>query len=139
MFEWRRFEIYVTQTHSRYIQVGDWCFELKAVRALKVDQYGKPYQAIANCNINGDKMYVDGLLNKDDDEFTKKDFVDFCQFAKKIGIDSVVYHRFQGDSSVYREVKINDKNAPTIENETNTEASQPEVHPQEVPLMRVVE
>lgn len=129
----------MTQTHSRFIQVGDWCFELKAVRALKVDQYGKPYQAIANCNINGDKMYIDGLLNKDNDEFSKKDFMDFYNFAKKIGIDSVVYHRFQEDSSVYREVKINEKAAPANDNNTSKATSQLEELPQEVPLMRVVE
>lgn len=96
----------MSQTHSRYIQVGDWFFELKAVRALKVDEYGKPYKAIANCNINGDKMYVDGLLTKDGEQFTKKDFLSFYQFCQKIGIDSCSYHRFQDGQSVNKEVPV---------------------------------
>jgi len=96
----------MTQTHSRYIQVGDWFFELKAVRALKVDEYGEPYKAIANCNINGDKMYVDGLLTKNGEEFTKKDFLSFYQFCQKIGIDSCSYHRFQNGESITKEVPI---------------------------------
>jgi len=96
----------MTQTHSRYIQVGDWYFELKAIRALKVDEYGKPYKAIANCNISGDKMYVDGLLNKNGEEFTKKDYLSFYQFCQKIGIDTCSYHRFQNGESVTKEVPI---------------------------------
>ncbi len=96
----------MTQTHSRYIQVGDWFFELKSIRALKVDEYGKPYTAIANCNINGDTMYVDGLLTKGEEEFTKLDFLSFCQLGQKIGIDSINYHRFQEGESVNKEVRI---------------------------------
>lgn len=96
----------MTQTHSRYIQVGDWYFELKAVRALKVDEYGKPYQAIANCNINGNKMYVDGLLTKNGEEFTKQDFLSIYHFCQKIGIDVCTYHRFQNGESVHRELVI---------------------------------
>ncbi|WP_286234776.1 hypothetical protein [Thalassotalea sediminis] len=99
----------MTQTHSRYIQVGDWFFEVKAVRALKVDEFGKPYRAIANCNINGNKMYVDGLLNKDEDEFSKQDFKSFYNFAQSIGLDEVSYHRFQQGESIHKEVRISAK------------------------------
>ncbi|MEW6990069.1 hypothetical protein AADZ91_05200 [Colwelliaceae bacterium 6441] len=109
----------MTQTHSRYIQVGEWFFELKSVRAIKVDEYGKPYQAIANCNINGDKMYVDGLLTTNGEEFTKTDFLSFYQFCQKIGLDSFSYHRFQDGESVHREVPIKANKERDIKKESS--------------------
>lgn len=108
----------MSQTHARYIQVGDWFFELKSVRALKVDEYGKPYKAIANCNINGDKMYVDGLLTKNGEEFSKKDFLSFYQFCQKIGISACSYHRFQDGESVDKEVVIDNKKAISIKSDS---------------------
>jgi len=92
--------------YSRFIQIGDWCFELKAVRALKVDEYGKPYTAIANCNINGDSMYVDGLVTKSGEEFTKEDFMTFHKFTQMLGLDNFSYHRYHDGQSVTKEVKV---------------------------------
>lgn len=89
----------------KYIQIGDWCFELKAIKALKVDEYGKPYQAIANCSINGNKMYIDGLLTKDED-FSKKDFLAFHKLCQMLGLESCSYHRFSFDGSQSKEVQI---------------------------------
>jgi len=93
---------------ARYMKVDGWIFEIKTVRALKVDDYGKPYSAIANCNINGDTMYVDGLLTKEDKDFTKEDGMAFQTFCQKLGIDSLTYHRYQNGQSVNKNVKIND-------------------------------
>ena len=92
--------------NSRYVQIGEWVFELKTVRALKVDQYGKPYTAIANCNINGDQMYIDGLLNKEDENITREDFDTFKAFAEHLGLDGFSYHRFQNGKSITRQVNI---------------------------------
>ena len=75
----------VSQLMSKHVQVGEWIFEIKMVRALKVEEYGKPYSAIANCNINGDSMYIDGLLIKDGQNFTKSDFNSFNDFCEQIG------------------------------------------------------
>lgn len=91
---------------ARYIQVGDWVFEVKTVRALRVDEYGKPYSAIANCNLNGDSMYIDGLLTKDDQEFSKEDFLTFHKFSQKMGLDSFSYHRYHNGESVTKDVKV---------------------------------
>lgn len=91
---------------ARYIQVGDWVFEVKTVRALRVDEYGKPYSAIANCNLNGNSMYIDGLLTKDDQEFSKEDFLTFHKFSQKMGLDTFSYHRYQNGESVTKDVKV---------------------------------
>ncbi len=90
----------------RHVKIGDWVFELKMVRALKVEEYGQPYAAIANCNINGNSMYVDGLLTKENQEFTKEDFKTFHKFSEKLGLDSFSYHRYQNGVSVIKEVKV---------------------------------
>ena len=92
--------------NTRYVQIGEWVFELKTVRALKVDQYGKPYTAIANCNINGDQMYIDGLLNKEDENITREDFETFKAFAQHLGLDGFSYHRFQNGQSITRKVNL---------------------------------
>ncbi|XQW85723.1 hypothetical protein ACOYR1_03025 [Thalassotalea piscium] len=104
-------------TTSRYVQIDDWIFELKMVRALKVDEYGKPYTAIANCNINGDNMYVDGLLTKEDEEFTKEDYLTFLKFSKKLGLKGFSYHRYHNGISSNKDGKVDivDDKEPTAE------------------------
>ena len=94
------------KTTPRYVQIDDWIFELKMVRALKVDEYGEPYSAIANCNINGDNMYIDGLLAKDEDGFTKEDFMTFLKFSKKLGLKGFSYHRYHNGKSVTKDAHI---------------------------------
>jgi hypothetical protein len=34
------------------------------VRALRVDNYGDPYTAIANISLNGNSAYIDGMMQK---------------------------------------------------------------------------
>ncbi|WP_448563535.1 hypothetical protein [Thalassotalea ganghwensis] len=94
------------KTTPRYVQIDNWIFELKMVRALKVDEYGEPYSAIANCNINGDNMYIDGLLAKDEESFTKEDFMTFLKFSKKLGLKGFSYHRYHNGKSVTRDAHI---------------------------------
>ena len=91
---------------KRYVKIGEWCFELKMVRALKVDEYGEPYSAIANCNISGDSMYVDGLMTKEGEEFTKDDFMTFYKFTQALGLDNFSYHRYHNGQSTTKEVKV---------------------------------
>ena len=45
----------MTGSMSKHVKIGEWIFEVKLVRALKVEKYGQPYSAIANCNTNADK------------------------------------------------------------------------------------
>lgn len=53
------------------------------MRALRVDEYGKPYSAIANLTVNGDNAYIDGLLTREDAKFSRKDFKPFINFVNK--------------------------------------------------------
>ncbi|NQZ79395.1 MAG: hypothetical protein HRT52_00090 [Colwellia sp.] len=111
------------EENSRYIKIDDWIFEIKTVRALKVDKYGEPYSAIANCNINGDTMYVDGLLTKEETEFTKEDVAAFQKFCEKMGIESCSYHRYQNGQSINKEFKVAELDKVTKKKESpNVEA-----------------
>ena len=96
----------MTDKISRFVQIDDWIFEIKMVRAIKVDTYGEPYSAIANCNINADTMYIDGLLTKDRDDFTRKDFQTFYKFCQQLDLDLCSFHRYQNGKSVTKNIKI---------------------------------
>ena len=95
------------------MQIGEWIFEVKMVRALKVSEYGKPYSAIANCNINGDVMYVDGLLTKNDQVFTKSDANSFNEFCYKMGLKQCSYHRYQNGESTTKDLMVKPLEVPT--------------------------
>jgi hypothetical protein len=103
---------------TRYIQIGDWVFEVKTVRALRVDEYGKPYSAIANCNLNGDSMYIDGLLTKDDKEFSKDDFLSFYKFGQKMELNNILYHRYHNGESVTKDIKVGSLDKKKLNQET---------------------
>lgn len=96
----------MSEESARYIHVGDWVFEVKTVRALRVDEHGKPYSAIANCNLNGDTMYIDGLLTKEKQELNKEDFVTLQKFCKKMGLKNFSYHRYHNGESSTKNVKV---------------------------------
>ncbi|WP_136037981.1 hypothetical protein [Candidatus Colwellia aromaticivorans] len=93
----------MTESMSKHVQIGEWIFEIKMVRALKVSEYGKPYSAIANCNVNGDTMYIDGLLAKNAKIFTKSDFNSFNDFCYKMGLKQFSYHRYQNGQSIIKD------------------------------------
>jgi hypothetical protein len=94
---------------SKHVKIGEWIFEVKLVRALKVEKYGQPYSAIANCNINADTMYVDGLLTKNHQVFTKEDFDAFTQFGQEMDLKQISYHRYKKGQSVTKDVVVEPK------------------------------
>jgi len=79
----------------KYVHLNNWIFEIKAVRALRVNNYGEPYSAIANVNINGDVAYLDGLMTKENEAFTRHDFQTFKQFCQQIGVKEAHFDRFK--------------------------------------------
>lgn len=105
----------MTESMQKHVKMGDWIFEVKMVRALKVDEYGKPYSAIANCNINGDSMYVDGLLTKEGEELSKDDFKTLLQFCQKLGLNRFSYHRYQNGQSMTKEINVKEVNFEEVD------------------------
>ncbi|REL25619.1 hypothetical protein DXX93_03010 [Thalassotalea euphylliae] len=66
--------------------MDDWIFEVKLVRALKVDSYGQPYRAIAQLNINGDFAFVDGSLHAAQDTFSAQDIATFQRMCELLDV-----------------------------------------------------
>jgi len=87
----------MTDTTSRYIQLDNWIFEIKSVRAIKVNDYGKPYNAIANFSFNGNNAYIDGLMTRDDEKFSKEDYQVFKRLCQKFGIEQAQFDRFKNN------------------------------------------
>jgi len=87
----------MTDISSRFIQLDNWIFEIKAVRAIKVANYGEPYSAISNFSLNGDIAYIDSLITKDNESFTRKDYQVFHQLLQKLDIKEVQYNRYKSN------------------------------------------
>ncbi len=97
----------------KHIQIGDWIFEIKAVRALKVERYGQPYNAIANVYFNGDSAFIDGLLTKDSTSFDRNDFNTIIDFCRDLGASQVQFDRYKN------EILRSETVALSLPNETN--------------------
>jgi hypothetical protein len=91
---------------SRYVQIDKWIFEVKSVRALRVDDFGKPYSAIANFTLNGNSAYIDGLLTREDDDFTREDYQTFVKMSQQLGVKNVNFDRFKQQRRVSEIVKV---------------------------------
>jgi len=74
---------------TRQIKIDGWIFEVKAMRALKVDRYGEPYRAIANINLNGDSAFIDGLMTKGERDFEQIDYQKLIAACKQLAVDEV--------------------------------------------------
>ncbi len=79
----------------RYIEVDDWIFEIKAVRAIRTKRYGDQYSAIANLNLTGDNIYIDGLMTREQDKFNAQDFRTFKEFCRHLGAKQAHFDRFK--------------------------------------------
>lgn len=105
----------MTDTTTRFIQIDDWIFEVKAVRAIKVNSYGKPYNAIANFSFNGDKAYIDGLMTREGESFGKNDYEVFRSLCHKFDIKQVQFDRFKNNQFESETVDVE-----PVQNKTNT-------------------
>ena len=94
------------QTLSRYVQIDNWIFEVKAVRGIRVDDFGKPYTAIANVTLNGDSAYIDGLLTRDIEEFTRDDYQAFVKVTEQLEVKSFNFDRFKHKRRISNTVKV---------------------------------
>ena len=80
---------------SRMTKMGDWVFEVKMVRALKVANHGDPYSAVAMLTANGEQMYIDTQLTKDNEELSKSDFLTIYKFCESLDMKYVSYDRMK--------------------------------------------
>lgn len=102
----------MSQMISRFAQIGEWVFEVKMVRALRVQEYGQPYSAVANITANGDQAYIDTQLTRDGNEFTRKDFMTFYQFCQMLEMKSVSYDKIKCGERYSRTIDIIENQRP---------------------------
>lgn len=79
---------------TRYIELNNWIFEIKSVRAIRVDTYGQPYSATANICINNDSAFVDGVMTKDQQDLQQEDYLTFMALCQKLGVNKVNFDDF---------------------------------------------
>ncbi|WP_114327583.1 hypothetical protein [Candidatus Colwellia aromaticivorans] len=108
----------MTDTTSRFIQLDNWIFEVKSVRAIKVNSYGKPYDAIANVSFNGNSAYIDGLMTREDESFNKEDYQVFMRLCQKMGMKQMQFDRFKNN-----QFKLETVNLQPIEKEETPKLS----------------
>ncbi|GLX79237.1 hypothetical protein tinsulaeT_25770 [Thalassotalea insulae] len=101
-------------TMPRYIELGDWIFEIKSVRAIRTKRYGDQYSAIANFNVNGDNVYVDGLMTREQEQFTGQDFQVFKEFCRQLGAKQAHFDRFKHGKLISQKVMIEQPEPQTI-------------------------
>ncbi|WP_088332704.1 hypothetical protein [Lacimicrobium sp. SS2-24] len=96
----------MSKTTKRYIKVGDWMFEVKMVRAIRVEEFGQPYDAIAHMTFNGNEVYVDSQLSSADENLGRKDLDAFLNFAQMMDVENFRYDRFQNGERRSRNIKM---------------------------------
>lgn len=74
---------------NQHIQIDNWIFEVKMVRALRVKNYGEPYSAIANIKLNGNNAYIDGMMQKDLQQFSNEDLKVIKKYCQRMSISKI--------------------------------------------------
>ena len=77
------------------VRIGDWEFELKQVFARKTERFGEEYEATAVITVTDGVPHIELLMNKNDDDFTKKDYIAFKTFLSLVGFKNVEFSRFK--------------------------------------------
>lgn len=98
---------------SRFTQMDDWIFEVKMVRAIRVKKYGDPYTAVATLTANGDQMYIDTQLTREEGDFSRKDFMTFYRFCQSLEMKSVMYDKVKNGVRHPRIVDIVENQHPS--------------------------
>ena len=97
---------------SRFTQIGDWIFEVKMVRALRVENYGEPYDAVATLTANGESMYIDTQLPRQHNELSREDCMAFYEFAKQLEMKQLQYDKLRNGERHSRNVEIVENQRP---------------------------
>ena len=101
-----------TSSMPRFFQMYNWIFEVKMVRALRVERYGDPYTAVANLTATGDNIYIDSQMTREGEEFTRKDFFTFYNFCRMLEMKAVNYDKIKNGERYQRTVHIRENIAP---------------------------
>lgn len=93
---------------ERYIQIGQWIFELKQVRAIRAPEFGQPYDASAYITIADGVPHIEGLLTKADADFSRNDYLTFTEFFNLAGFDFTQYSQMKDGTRIQREKTVHE-------------------------------
>lgn len=82
-------------------KVGNWCFEIKQVRAIRANKFGEPYDATALITIVNGQVAIENLLAVD--SFTRSDFNDIHTYLKQLGFKQADWRRFNKNGQSKKE------------------------------------
>jgi hypothetical protein len=105
------------ETATRCIKIDNWIFEVKSVRAIRADEYGQPYTAIANINLHGDKAFIDGLMTNSNTEFERVDFETIRAYLHQLDITKGEFDRFKNQEAISKSMEVtpSKNNSPTLQ------------------------
>jgi hypothetical protein len=95
-----------TVTYNFIVTVGGWQFEIKQVRAIRAEKYGKPYSATLMINIVNGTAYIENFLAREGDKINKQDIKTITYFMKSIGFNKVVFDRYKDGVNKTKTVSI---------------------------------
>jgi len=87
---------------KKWVQVGEWMFELRQVRAIRAKDMHLPYNAGALITIANGEANVENLFCTDDKGFKREDFRDIETFMNNAGFEKAEWKRFDPDGKIKR-------------------------------------
>ena len=82
----------------------NWLFEVKVVRAIKTNEYGKPYSAIATITLVNGEAHVEGLLSKE--HWGKADSLAIENYLKANGYQHYYFVRYKSGVAIKRKKRL---------------------------------
>ena len=90
----------------KVVKIGEWLFEVKTVRALKVGedgQYGDPYDAMGYIDFIDGKGNVNSVIGVG---FTKRCYLTFVKYIREHrGVQDVIYKRVKNLKDKFKKAK----------------------------------
>ena len=79
---------------QRYVEIGEWIYEIKLVKAIKVPKFGEPYTAICHFNFIDDEVTIESMLSVDPTPLSNTDMQTHSLFLKELNVSQVHFVRY---------------------------------------------
>lgn len=96
---------------SKVTTRGKWLFEVKEVRAIRAEEYGKPYDAQLTIKIVNGEVHVENLMIKDEKSIKLTDWKAVDEEVLSHGHREYSFDRYDCNGNkrkVKRVIKVND-------------------------------
>ena len=87
---------------KHHVKIGRLIFELKQVRVLVVDEFGKPYSGHGLITITDGIPHIEDLLMRFDEKFTRQDYKSFRRFIEGAGFEGAIFSRMKNGERIMK-------------------------------------